>query len=433
MNTPPNEDLLIQEVQQAINQRDLTIAKEKLTQLISIRPKDTYLQNIYASLLIEDRQFDQAENILRLSLEIDPNSKDAKGILSRPVFSLDLSDITNESGEVIGNFKRPCALFFRYKYVPGSLANQRAHEQFIMTNPFRQSELGSVIDYYLDEAFHENAPNIGRRLINVVEAVKPDVIVLSSYELKNPNHPNFQLLQLIRRSLSIPLVVIWHDTCGETSPFIELDPYITNSIDLHVLADSNSCLGKFPNIKFLRLPPPCDSKLFYPASNAELDIPVSFVGSIGGYRSIREEYINFVKQNGIPIHLQTGGQVKDPISWNDYASILRRSKISLNFSQTVNNEHQLKARVIEAMFSGSMLLENRNNETASFFTEGVHFVSFDTKEDLVDKIKYYLSNEQERIKIANAGMIAAQENHSGKAFFGKIFNELKQKGYLANY
>lgn len=334
-------------------------------------------------------RFDEAEVALCKASVIRPELTEVRRMLDDARFSLDLSDFDDKRSveqSAVGDLR---ALFCRFKFVPNSPLGQRAHEQFIMTNPFRQSRLGRVADYYLDEAFAEAVPFRGRRFRRLAEAIQPDFIALSSYDVFNVTHPSFQLLQEIRRIHQIPLVWIWHDTCGDSllSRIASSDvSEILDQVDLHVLADSSSCIQKLPQVKFLRLLPPVDEDLFFPSSGA-LDIPISFVGSTSGYRSIRQGYLDYLKDGGVPLVSGSGGQVDAPLSWDTYAETLRRSRISLNFSHSVGGEHQLKARVLEILFSGSLLIENDNQETRSFFVPGVDYVCFTTREDLFDKVQ----------------------------------------------
>ena len=58
--------------------------------------------------------------------------------------------------------------------------------------------------------------------------------------------------------------------------------------------------------------------------------------------------------------------------------------------------------------------------------EGKHFVSFDNKEDLQEKINFYLKNHQLREEIALNGRKVLEEHYSpkkhGKFLFEKIFS-----------
>jgi glycosyltransferase involved in cell wall biosynthesis len=252
--------------------------------------------------------------------------------------------------------------------------------------------------------------------------------MVSSYEPDiSGRHPSFSVLQAIRILYRIPLVAFWHDTCG-TITRERYAPYINDSFDLHVLIDSDQFTLHFPTAEVIRLMPPADPHLFYPQK--EHDIEVSFVGSIAGHRSIRADYIDYLKQRNIPMVI-AGGQVGNSIlSWEEYASIIKRSKISLNFSESVDGERQVKARVLEALCSGSLLLESENPETSRFFEPMREYVPCTSPEDMHDKIRYYLANESERNAIAMNGYYKATACYNGNIFWIKILNRLRELGHL---
>jgi hypothetical protein len=65
------------------------------------------------------------------------------------------------------------------------------------------------------------------------------------------------------------------------------------------------------------------------------------------------------------------------------------------------------------MGSGALLL-NGDTPAAleSFFTPGVHLVTFADLEDAADKVRHYLSHEEERAAIARAGCAEVHARHS---------------------
>ena len=102
----------------------------------------------------------------------------------------------------------------------------------------------------------------------------------------------------------------------------------------------------------------------------------------------------------------------------EYANILNRSKISINFSKSVHFD-QLKGRIWEILLSGSLLLETKNTQTDTLLVDGKEYVSFTNEENMINKIRYYLMNDVEREKIALNGYNKARKILKNK-IFGKI-------------
>lgn len=53
-------------------------------------------------------------------------------------------------------------------------------------------------------------------------------------------------------------------------------------------------------------------------------------------------------------------------------------------------------------------MENENPQTRCYFTPGEDYVSFNSEDDLMDKIKYFLEHEDERLEIAAWGELKAR-------------------------
>ncbi len=87
---------------------------------------------------------------------------------------------------------------------------------------------------------------------------------------------------------------------------------------------------------------------------------------------------------------------------DDYARALSGAKIGLGFLREVC-EDQHTTRSFEIPACGSMLLADRTGEHQQFFEEGREAEYFGCEDELVEKVKYYSSNERARFAVAVAG------------------------------
>ncbi|MCS7207301.1 MAG: glycosyltransferase [Dehalococcoidia bacterium] len=95
--------------------------------------------------------------------------------------------------------------------------------------------------------------------------------------------------------------------------------------------------------------------------------------------------------------------------YEEIAQVYSRAKIVFNIP--VGND--LNPRFFEAMACGALLLTKRAaNGQEVLFQEGVHYVGFDTERELLEKIDYYLSHDEERERIARAGYEEVHKNHT---------------------
>ena len=86
----------------------------------------------------------------------------------------------------------------------------------------------------------------------------------------------------------------------------------------------------------------------------------------------------------------------------DFSKVVNCCKISLNILR-LQNKGNYNMRTFEVPVSGGFMLAERSIEAQEFFAEGKEAAYFSTTEELRDKIRYYLSHEDTRREIAQAG------------------------------
>lgn len=93
-------------------------------------------------------------------------------------------------------------------------------------------------------------------------------------------------------------------------------------------------------------------------------------------------------------------------AWHDYsdmAETYRKARIGLNVSRE-GHLRDANLRCFEVMGGGALLMTPLPTELTDLgLDEGTHFIGFHTPEDLLDKVQYYLTHEEEREEIALRG------------------------------
>jgi len=100
--------------------------------------------------------------------------------------------------------------------------------------------------------------------------------------------------------------------------------------------------------------------------------------------------------------------------------VFRESKINLNISlRSITSGIPLRA--VDIMGAGGFLLSNYQPELAEYFIDGEDMVLFESCEDMLEKIAYYLEHEEERKQIAYSGWKKVQELYSYEHKLKQIF------------
>ena len=103
--------------------------------------------------------------------------------------------------------------------------------------------------------------------------------------------------------------------------------------------------------------------------------------------------------------------------------VFAHSKINLNISlRSITSGIPLRA--LDIMGCGGFLLSNYQPELNDYFSNGVEYAYFDSKEDLLAKTDYYLSHPKERAEIAANGHARVASDFSYEHQLEQIFSFL---------
>ena len=107
-----------------------------------------------------------------------------------------------------------------------------------------------------------------------------------------------------------------------------------------------------------------------------------------------------------------GVQNMGPASYfTEMPLVFKLSKINLNITLR-SIQHAIPLRVYDILGSGGFLMSNFQHDLAYHFVPGEDFVYYESRKDLLDKIDYYLSNEKERVEIAENAHRKVKEQHT---------------------
>jgi len=216
--------------------------------------------------------------------------------------------------------------------------------------------------------------------------------VLINYATDDPLHPNVSTRDLIK---AIPIYDLYACTMRSI-----LDPVSKAGCRMAIYVP----FGYKPAIHYPEKPSSPDEK-------ARFDADVAFVGTCD---SARLPYLTAIIERIPDVRLAIYGGV----AWKRYR-ILRRyyrglalgreyrlalggAKIVLAFSRRAHHPGPLM-RHFEIPACAAFMLAERTEECMELLKEDQEAVYFGSPEELVDKVRYYLSRDDERQRIAEAG------------------------------
>lgn len=105
--------------------------------------------------------------------------------------------------------------------------------------------------------------------------------------------------------------------------------------------------------------------------------------------------------------------------------IILRNIVNFNFPVS---KPQIKGRNFEIPACGGFLITQAAEDLSDYYEYGKEIAVFDTKEELAEKIKYYLDHDEERTRIAKAGYERTVRDHAWEKRFPEIFRKILAGG-----
>jgi len=152
-----------------------------------------------------------------------------------------------------------------------------------------------------------------------------------------------------------------------------------------------------------------------PADRLRLGGPVGFIGT---FEKDRAEVIWFLVQSGLRVRVWGGGRWRRwaakrrhsnlivenrGVFGDEYAGAICSFDILLGFLSGLSHKDLHTTRSVEIPACGGFLLAERTEEHLKLFEEGVEAEFFSSREELLEKCRYYLAHPEARRRVATAG------------------------------
>lgn len=202
-----------------------------------------------------------------------------------------------------------------------------------------------------------------------------------------------------------------------------------------------------------------NTNLYRPTANhSSLTANVSLVGS---WNKSRQRVVDMLERAGIPVAVYGAGWGKGRLSEEDMIKLFGNSKVNLGlnhpnmdfgmkslgklfFRRSVDrivpdfwhfprNFHsflvgrkvaQIKGRMFEIPATGGFLLSGYAKGLEKYYEIGKEIVVYHDEKKIPELVKYYLSHEEERARIAKAGYERTIQDHTYAKRFKEIFEKI---------
>lgn len=223
---------------------------------------------------------------------------------------------------------------------------------------------------------------------------------------------------------------------GDTELYMEpRDQYIAQAMDLVVVSDyvSPALLDSLwvKSLPFFAYFNPA----LFPKKPARKTIDVSFVGQVEN-KIGRQRYIDALEAAGIKTAVFGFGTAGGRLTLPEKTEIFNTSKINLNFSgvtevtgltrgsEIVKRKTQIKGRIIEVSLCGGFVLTEAATGLDKVYEIGRELEVFSDEKELVEKVKYYLSHDEEREEIAERGYKRSLRDYNIKTAVPKLLADI---------
>ncbi|WP_027216043.1 glycosyltransferase [Butyrivibrio fibrisolvens] len=275
---------------------------------------------------------------------------------------------------------------------------------------------------------------INRRLIRIVKQEQVDIVFLYTCDIIRP--------RTVKKISKMCYVAIYNND----NPFSDYYPkYMWNNMicslkyanivysfrksNIKQYIDNGAKCAKLMRGYYIK-----ERNFYIEDSSIDLDIPD--VCYIGHYEDDgRAEYIRVLLEAGIDVGVskdfEVTGMKHEHLKYISdthprYNEVLNKAKIAIVFLSNINKD-TYTTRNFEIPVVKTMMVTPGNDDIATLFIDGKEAIFYYNKIDFLDKIKYYLEHEDERLEVALAGYDRViRDGHAADDRIEEIINDFKE-------
>ena len=302
------------------------------------------------------------------------------------------------------------------------------HYHYTEWIPFFKDFFGKLVIFSPRDFYYKyGKERMNKEFLSIISGQKPDYLLLSlSYD-------EFYIETLKKIKQLSPKTVIINFFGDDDWRYEDWSRFYAPFFDYNLVTEKDFSEYKKDGVMNTFYIHGSSPKEFAP-QNLDKKYDVAFIGAPVSDRS---DFIRFLRRKGINVTVGGKGWEKYPdlkpislgyLNQEEYKKILNQAKINLSFSKGAlpgSKGGQSKGRVFEIMASKSFGLIEATGRNIGFFIKNKK-LTFRTKEELLSKIRYFLSKEKDRRHYSELGYKDFIKNHTWESQFEKFFFQIKK-------
>ena len=254
-----------------------------------------------------------------------------------------------------------------------------------------------------------------------VGETRANILFFDGNFVGRPGSLNAEFLNELRATFGLKLIAFVGDAWGDYGS--RAVAYWAPVCDLivHLVPDLGIADASAAPDKLVCIPYPVNEKNFFPERTRSLDL--SFFGSRRTY--LRLFWLAHVRTSAARLRLNSNLQAtlrtSDCPPMPEYAAIMRRSRMVLNFSTRDRTTKIITGRVWQALHSGVVLLEEENAATRFFFVPFIHYVPFENARQLRHMIEFFSKNRGWENRIGDEAAEFCAKHYAASDTWASIF------------
>jgi len=290
----------------------------------------------------------------------------------------------------------------------------------------------------------KGADGMNKELIGAIEKLSPDITIIA----KGLGITADTIKQM--REIHDHYIVGWMFDCTlGPHEIYDVPDYVefAKSLDTYYAFSQNNVenLGRI-GINTKLLPQANYHNDYYPdvvnsIQKRKWGADIVFIGNVGGLHPNRDRVLNRIYEEGFDLKLY--GEVLFPentepeyvkdchsgyaVYGDQHNKVVACSKIVLGLDAFPDREGSWSVRIYKVMGAGGFYLTTHTKGIEKMFVPGEHLETYKDDDELISKIVKYLTNDEEREKIAEQGRKEVEENHTQRQRLQVIVDDWKKR------